>query len=110
MVTMPALSDHQKTIKSMERKRTDAADDIEDAQQLVVAGTKSYAAAAGLIHGKLNLKAWERALDAASKYDIRLGHVYATSGLDNSKQAYNGILDWGIFHTPYTNVQNKVRY
>jgi hypothetical protein len=61
----------------------------------------------------INAITWDvikEAKDQADAYNIDIGHLYATSGVDPSGKYYEGRLNWAIISCSRENAQNKVCY
>lgn len=62
-------------------------------------------------HTTREITALEEALKNAKQYNIRLGHVYATSGLGRLLPQFKGRSDWAIISITNHDIspENKVR-
>ena len=116
MVTMPAMGDHEITMKELSERRQEYKEAAETAlkqknemeNQLQCPDSSTRRHSLGYEEAVLFGKHWEEAEQQAKAYNIEVGHVYATSGRDKSGQFYDGCLDWGIFTSHFLNAKNKV--
>lgn len=112
-VTMPAMGDHEATVEGISKRRERVAEralELKDEKKNQLrcpdSSTKRFSGEYEIL--VLFEKHYQEAEQQAKAYNIEVGHVYATSGRDKSRQFYDGCLDWGIFCCPFPNAKPKV--